>query len=253
MELKYEDVKILISKAITRCTKLEQCRITDAFPPSQSDNPVKRCICAIGLLSAGKDSRSINGVTVDTENTISAFVDIYTPVSKGGQFSSDCALELCAALEGFKDEYKVKVVVGDISYLSGCYAYKTRLKVTVSQSFENLYNDDTDSIFKLNFDGLPYVCRSVRFELSPMNTPIECYGECCPVNFVQDSKLCIARVKRNISDDGASLRHLKYPFVISGMSDEGLYLVDCAVVSYELDENLQEIVTISGRNEEYGA
>lgn len=251
MNLKYSDIKKLIESAIKKCPQFSQCRITEAYPTAQSDSPVKRTVCAVGLLSAEKASHSAIDIIRDTENTITAFADIYTPVSKGGQLSSDCALALCDALGNLSGKYSIKAFAGDVAFLSNCHAYKTRVKVTVSQSFDDTYIRDIDVAFNLFFDDSPYVCRSTSVEISPtLSSPIECYGEGCPVGFVNNSRKCILKVKRYIPDDYKSLKNLQYPFTVDDMLKNGIYLTDCAVTNYVLDRNMQEIVTISGRTDE---
>lgn len=252
MSINFDDVKSLIKNAIGKCSSLGQCRVTDAYPPTHSDSPVKRNICAIGLLSAERSSRSGLGVIRVTSNTITAFADIYTPVSQGGKYSSDCALELCSALGQLNGRFSIKASVGECAFLSNCCAYRTRVKISVSQSADGIYNGDIDSVFTLYFNELPYMCRSVSFKLCDLNTPIECYGEAYPTAFTANSNRCVVKVKRYISDDGKSLKDLKYPFTIIEMISDGFNLADCAVIDYEVDRNMLESVTISGRNNEDG-
>ncbi|MGN0498531.1 MAG: hypothetical protein ACI4F6_05685 [Acutalibacteraceae bacterium] len=250
MSLTFDDVKSLIRNAIENCEALGLCRITDAYPPIQSDSPVKRNICAIGLLSAEMGSCSGLDIVRNTENTVTAYADIYTPVSKGGQYSTDCALELCGALEPLNGGFSVKANVGECIFLSSCYAYKTRVVIAVSQSFTGVYDSEIDGVFTLFFNDESYMCRDAKFELSQELTPIECYGECYPVGFARNGRTFTVKIRRYIFDDDKSLWNLSYPFTVNDMLANGLYLSDCAVIDYQLDRHMQEIVTIMGRNDD---
>lgn len=251
MNIKLDDIKRLIAKAIEKCPSLVGCRITDAYPPKYADSPVKRSICAVGLLQAQRVGKTGLGAVSETENSVTAFADIYTPVARGGQYSSDCALEMCNALGYPYNSGTVTASADKCEYLSSCCAYRTRVKITASRRNDGYCNGEIDGAFNLFFDDSPYVCRRVSFELSPALIPVECYGEVCPTAYADGGRKCTVRVVRCIGDDGRTLRSLSYPFTLSDLTENGFTLSDCAVVNYECDENMQETVTIYGRNEEY--
>lgn len=249
MELKFEYVKEIIRQAAAQCESLKSCGITDAYPPLPANCPVKGNICAVGLLQAQRGAVTVNGVTAENENVITAFADIYTPVQKGGHYSTDCALELCAALKCFYNGSGFEAVADGCSYVSNCCAYKTRVTVKVIKNFD--IGSDIGSPRCIIIDDYPYICRSASFELYPPEE-IESYGEADPTGFLNEGRRCTARIKRYISDDGETLCDLKYPFVIDDLSNSGFYLTDCALIKYEIGENMLETVMIQGRRAEYG-
>lgn len=249
MGLKFEDVKEFIRQAAARCESLKKCGITDAYPPLPANCPVTDNICAVGLLQAQRGAATVNGVTAENENVITAFADIYTPVEKGGNYSTDCALELCAALKDFNKGSGFEAAAEGCSYISSCYAYKTRVTVKAVKNAD--FGSDIESLRCIAIDDYPYICRSASYELYPPEA-IESYGEACPTGFSDKSERCTARIKRYIGDDGETLCDLKYPFTLDDLSNGGFYLTECALIKYEVGENMMETVTIQGRRAEYG-
>lgn len=246
--MNYESIKALIKTAASKCDELKDARIVNAHTSHPADNPVKRNICAIGLLGAEKNSRKNNFIQMDISSSISAFADIYTPVSKGGEYACDCALSLCNSIGDTSGIYQVKTAVHGAEFVNTCYAFRSRITITfnITNDFQN--NNDIDNAFNLFVNGSPYICRSITFKKGCVLDCVECYGESFPTDFISDENRVTVTIERRPYDDGKMMRNIKQPFEIEFLDDYGILLTDCAVLEYKLDRSCErETLTIIGK------
>lgn len=249
--MNYEDIKKLIKTAASKCSELQGARITDAYPPQSADSPVKQNICAIGLLAAEKNSKKTNVIQMDINFSISAFADIYTPVSKGGDYACACAFALCSAIGNISGTYEVKAEVQGTTFVNTCYAFKSRIVLTLNETSSYQCNDGIENSFYIFINDSPYICRTIAFRNSCVLDCVECYGESYPTDFIKTENRVTVTIQRCPSDDGKTLRNIKPPFRIDFLSDYGISLTDCAVLEYKLDESCErETLTIIGKESE---
>lgn len=245
--MKFDEIKALIKTAIESCTELDGCSVTDAYPPIKAGSPVKKTICAIGLDSAKQGSIMNENVKTELEGSVCAFVDIYTPVSLGGDYSSKCALELSKHLGSIPNKHRIEATVQGTAFINTCYAFKIRVEVTVSEVFDESPGSETVKKFPLRINSVDYICRSVSIKNKSSMEPIECYGESSPTGYIMNQRTVTAEIKRQIDDDGQNLVGLSYPFIIEYSGLDGYTIEECAITKYELSDNSTEIVTITGR------
>lgn len=247
--MNYSIITSLVKNAVSSCQKLKNAHIVNAYPPRQADSPVKRIICAVGILSAQNENSISGGVKESGNSEATVYVDIYTPSASGGDFSASCALSLCNMPIEPSGKYKINTAFKGTSFLNTCCAYVSRVEITFCSANESGSADGLENSFNIYVDNSAYICRKISIKNQNNLSAVECYGENYPADFICGNKLVTVTINRCLSDDGKSLRHINHPFKMEFFIDYCPVLNDCAVTKYELDESLnREIVTIVGRS-----
>ncbi len=244
----YEQIKDFIKNSIRHCDELNGCNVVEAFSNRVADNPVKGTICAIGLMEAEDEAVQKYSKTVEVLSDISVFIDIYSPAALGGEHSRALALALIDKLRfDYYSIYSLNKRVLAAEYLSSCRAFKSRIIIKSSALPEEKSSLSLGDAYNALFNGLSYLCRKTRCELSPFNTAVQCYGEAVPCAYYPAGERAVLEVERFVTDDGKTLCDLKYPFRFEDLSDRGFILEDCAIVEYAVDDGVYERVKIIGR------
>lgn len=241
--MEYEQLKDILAQAVEAIPEL---KLVSAFPGGRADSPLKSGVCALGLESLSGSGFTSGGELTKTSDEITAFADIYTPFSKGGEYCCELALKLISLIEGGAEGERLSVSAEGAQYLSGSRAFRCR--VTVSSEWELETEDEKEDpphteLVIIDF-GL-YVCRLIKLETVPEQA-VECCGEGYPVSFVRRNQGVEITVQRMTTDDGKNLGSLSYPFnFVSG----DIRLTDCAVIEYSLEPGGEEKLKIRGREE----
>lgn len=247
--LDYESAKTLIKSAILNCNELKNSHIIDAFPSQNADSPVKKNICAIGLLSIKNEHSTLDNTNGENIQAITVFVDIYTPILKGGDYSSSCAIDLCSQIDTNSEKYKVSSIIDGVVFVGTCRAFKSRIKVVFTKkTYKSTSEGDSSNAFYISIDSSPFACRKIQLKNQSALNPIECYGESYPTDFICDEKCVTLTVNRYPGDDGKVLGNVNQPFNIDFSNNYHPALSKCVITKYEFDEALErEILTIVGR------
>ena len=244
----YDDIKKCIERAVAHSDEFKDCLVTDAFPNRTADNPVKRTICAIGLLGAEDRSVESYGESVKIASDFSVFVDIYSPAALGGAHSQSLAFALLSELHlDYYSRYSESTKILAAEFVSSCHAYKTRIVISTSYLPDEKSSLTLGDSFNALFNGTSYRCRRINCSLSPVRLPVYCYGEEVPTAYHDAGERVEITVERYITDDDKSLRELKYPFRFDDFVLNGIMAEDCAVTEYEVEDGLRERVKIIGR------
>ena len=248
--MEYQTATEIIKSSVLECDKLSGCRITDAFPPEEADNPVKQTICAVGVLGAQTEC-VVNGKTNrQAGSQLSLFADIYTPASLGGTHCSDCALALANSLCLSQGKYSIEINTGRCEFISSCRAYKTRIVFQFASLSQNKQYSDLGPAFNILINGSPYMCRSIIYKSVPLESCVESYGEAYPTAFYRGSIKVEAAIERYTTDDQKTLEGIEHPFTLESESKHGKVLSECAVLEYERNEEGFERVKIIGKDEQ---